>query len=263
MTTQRDRFQELLENERGFDQLFCDLATTEHLYLFHNRNFAEDPIFNHFAVQEQYYDKLGSDSFFDKKIIQEARAASFSLKLSTSIFVESFLPKRSSFEKIAVESGYRLTDKMEVLSKETTKVERAIKFEVSSTKNVLEWNSVFVQSYGIPASWGQELLRRENKMLLDPNVTFVIARDRDSKALGCTLAFVEPKSCLGIYCVGTLKEYRGRGIALDMLAFCEMYALNHNCPIITLQTLSSDNVSPLYKKIGYKTDFEREILWSP
>ena len=263
MSAQRERFQELLQNERGFDQLFCDLAATEHLCLFHNRNFAEDPIFNHFAVQEQYYDQLGSDAFFDKKIIQEAREASFSLKLSTSIFVESFLPKKSTFEKIAVDLGYRLTDKMEVLSKETTKVERAIKFGVSSTKNVSEWNSVFIQSYGIPASWEEELLRRENKMLLDPNVTFVIARDHDSRALGCTLAFVEPKSCLGIYCVGTLKEYRGQGVALDMLAFCEKLALNNNCSMLTLQTLSADNVSPLYKKVGYKTDFERDILWSP
>jgi GNAT superfamily N-acetyltransferase len=263
------RFSDLLKNERGFHLLFCDMIETEYLALYQNKSFAEDPIFNHFVLKEEL---LGSQSNLEpnkvRAAIQSAKSKSVELKLSTSIFIENFWPRTNQFEKSAIESGYRITDRMEILSKtigkEKQNPETSESYTTSTTTDVEEWNDVFMASYSIPTYWKNELFRRESEALNDGRTKFVISRDsRSSRASGCLLTFVLPDSCLGVYCVGTIPELRGKGIARRMLHFAEKIALEHGCNRLTLQTLTSDHVAPMYKKIGYKTEFERDILWTP
>ena len=260
-------FSDLLRNERGFHLLFCDLIKSDYFSLYHNRKFVEDPIFNHFVIDEMLLQNTTPlDLSKMKTVIQDARSTAEELDLRTSIFVENFWPRASQFERTAIELGYRVTDKMEILTKKVpnraSKIEGASQFEVSFTDDLDTWTDVFMSSYSIPASWQSELLRREKAILQMKNAKFVLTKYSE-RFVGCLLTFIQPPAYLGIYCVGTIREQRGKGVARRMLSFSETTALNAGCSLLALQTLTSDHVSPMYKKIGYKTEFERDILWAP
>ena len=260
-------FSDLLKNERGFHLLFCDLIKSDYFSLYHNRKFAEDPIFNHFIIDEMLLQNAKPlDLSKMKTAIQNAISTAKELDLNTSIFVENFWPRASQFEKTAVELGYRVTDKMEILTKKVPDrasiSEGVSQLEVSFTDDIDTWTDVFMSSYSVPASWQSELIRREKAILQMKNAQFVLAKYLE-RPVGCLLSFIEPASYLGIYCVGTIREQRGKGVARRMLSFSETTALNAGCSSLTLQTLTSDHVSPMYKKMGYKTEFERDILWAP
>jgi GNAT superfamily N-acetyltransferase len=266
-TLRPSTFMDLLRNERGFHRLFCDLKKFEQFSLYHNKEFADDPIFNHFVIDETLLQNgSSSDTSKMKVVIQAAKSISQELNLRTSIFIENFWARAQQFEKIAVELGYRVTDKMEILAKKivsrSSKNNEACQVDISFTNDIDTWTQVFMSSYSIPQSWLQELLRRENAILQMTNSKFLLAR-LGAHPVGCLLVFVEPEHYLGIYCVGTIPEQRGKGIAREMLLFSEAYALKAGCDLLTLQTLTSDHVSPMYKKFGYKTQFERDVLWAP
>jgi len=280
-TAKKDFFLDLLTNERGFHLLFCDLSESEYFSLYHNRFFAEDPIFNHFLIRE---DLLESHTQIDhskvNSIVRSIKSKAQELKLSTSLFVENFWERRGQFEKCAVDVGYRITDKMEILSKTLTgpseepeseprksDVGRSDRFGVSYTDDLESWNSVFVSSYLIPPHWKDELTRREENIRSPNSAKFILARDLANNSIpcGCLLTFSSGRhteNYLGIYCVGTVPEERGKGVAREMLDFAERNAQKQGQKVLTLQTLTSDGVAPLYKKIGYKTEFERDIYWS-
>ncbi len=270
------RFKDLLLNERGFHQLFCDLERSGNLSLYHNENFAEDPIFNHFIIEDALLDsRTYPEQEVVHSIFHEINQVRGKSNSKGSLFMEDFWQNGPRFEKTAIEEGFRISDKMEILSKPVdkpvrgdnaeTRFEKTRKPIASLTKDVRSWNRVFMDSFSIPKSWEDELLRREGICLDNPDVSFIIAQvNSDSESsfnAGCLLSFVRPSHCCGIYCVGTIPRWRGRGVALEMLEFAHGLATKFGCKMLTLQTLTSDNVSPMYKKIGYTADFERDILF--
>lgn len=279
-TAKRDFFLDLLTNERGFHLLFCDLLESESFSLYHNKSFSEDPIFNHFLIRDgllQSHAQIEQSKV--NSVVQSIKSKARELKLSTTLFVENFWERKGQFEKSAVDAGYRITDKMEILSKTLTGssresaheppkryIGRSERFEVSYTDDFETWNGVFMSSYSIPPHWKDELTRREERILLSNSAKFVLARDLayNSFPCGCLLTFSSgpTENYLGVYCVGTVPEERGKGVAREMLDFAERNALKEGKKALTLQTLTSDGVAPMYKKIGYKTEFERDIYWS-
>jgi GNAT superfamily N-acetyltransferase len=276
----KDFFVELLTNERGFHLLFCDLLQSESFTLYHNGSFSEDPIFNHFLISDAL---LQNPSPIDQSkvnaVVRNIRSKAAELKLATSLFIENFWERRGQFEKAALDVGYRITDKMEILAKRLTdqsngstssiplndRTHGTVRLEISYTNDIESWTRVFMSAYSIPSHWRDELIRREHQILSTEKAKFILAKDsaNNSAPNGCLLSFSSQPKCTGIYCVGTVPEYRGKGVAREMLSFVEKNALIEHQAFLTLQTLTSDGVSPLYKNIGYKTEFERCIYWSP
>lgn len=275
MTEQTDYavFRSLLANERGFHLLFCDLFETSSFSLYHNRVFAEDPIFNHFVIDDELLlSQAPLDSSMVRLVVSEIRSKAESFELNTTIFLENFWPRSAQFERASIGMGYRVADKMEVLTKilgrRITKATEPgeARFEIAETMDVGMWNKVFMSSYAIPRQWEAELLRREGEILKNRGASFILATDRKRANMpsGCLLEFSGPDPYVGIYCVGTIPEQRGKGVARQMLLSMEDHALTSDKPVVlVLQTLSSDGVAPMYKKMGYATRFERDILFSP
>jgi GNAT superfamily N-acetyltransferase len=266
----KERFKSLLLNERAFHLLFCELKEfPENLTLYSNLKFAEDPIFNHFILSDSLLDsekpipneKL--ESVFERVKLEERNRSA-----KESVFVEDFWRRRRQIEEFAIDSSFVVSDRMEVLSKPLsidTKLSSDSSVTAYSSTNFEIWNDVFIQSYSIPFSWKDELLSREKSILSKGEATFVLAdlkTDKGSETAGCLLTFKKPDTHLGIYCVGTIPEHRGHGVAKAMLSFAERIAQDEGCNTMTLQTLTSDSVSPMYKKLGYSTEFNRDILLS-
>ncbi|HVB13043.1 MAG TPA: GNAT family N-acetyltransferase, partial [Nitrososphaerales archaeon] len=67
----------------------------------------------------------------------------------------------------------------------------------------------------------------------------------------------------GIYCLGTLPEKRNRGIAKTLMMTAEGYAARSGSKYLTLQTVVRDGVTPMYEKMGFNVEFERDVLQLP
>lgn len=75
----------------------------------------------------------------------------------------------------------------------------------------------------------------------------------DEKAVGCVTIILEKKlkgNALHIEDVVTHKDYRGKGIGLELMECCKQFAKENNCYKIVLDC-SDDNV-PFYEKSGFK-----------
>ncbi len=270
MSNLEERFEfirHLIQNEQEFHKLFSGFKKYNSITLFHNRAFAEDPVFNHFVVDESILNNENESEELLIKTVAELKKISFEIGFRTTVFVESIWRKTAPFEKIAIGEGYRITEKMEILSKELgpdNALTTNASVQVTETEEVELWNSVFMTSFAIPVPWKEELLRKEKQIADKSKATLLLGREAGSKeSQGCLLAFVEPIELMGIYCVGTDPRWRGRGIARAMLSYAENKGRMMGCRFMTLQTITSDGISPMYKKMGYVTEFERDILWHP
>ena len=68
---------------------------------------------------------------------------------------------------------------------------------------------------------------------------------------------------MGVYCVGTVTQKRKKGVATKMMKHAEERARSVGCQNLTLQTIVSDGTTPFYLNLGYKVEFDRDILRLP
>lgn len=250
----------MLVNERSFDRLFCDVSSSERFDLYYNQRFSEDPVFNHVVIDDRIMDssyRTDDDSL--AILLHEIRSEAERINVCPTIFVEKQWSYSKKLEEEAVEDGYGIAGMMEILSKEVTGSSLFQSNNVVETKDYELWNDIFMRSFSLSQDWKEELLKRERMFLEDKGTVLLVAMDK-SEASGCTLLHRMPLDYLGVYCVGTLPEGRGRGIATSMLRASEGYAANMGCKYLTLQTVQSDGVTPMYISLGYRIDFERDLL---
>jgi GNAT superfamily N-acetyltransferase len=257
----------MLENEQSFGKLFSDVYHGSDYLLFYNQVFSDDPIFNHAVISETLLDSKGISDEKISDLLKDTRIQAKKLDVPASIFVDEFRENALRLEKIGIEDGYRIFEKMEILSKNLgPEPDLSISgtINVSETKDVQMWNAVFVRSFAIPSTWGGELRTRGNRLTSDPNTVLLLAKEKNSsvKASGCLLLHFFPPECAGVYCVGTLPDRRNQGVAKALMDRAESLASEKKAAFVTLQTVKSDGVTPMYLKRGYDLDFERGILQS-
>ncbi len=259
---ENDIFRSMLANERSFDRLFCDCVNSKFFTACFNASFTDDPVFSHIIIEDTVTTLVNPASVLEQ-IITDSLNTAKRLNFPVSIFVDKYLPWSEKFEKIAIDFGLRIGERMNLLSKmvETVSATRGdAKCEITTDADM--WNEVFMSSYKILESWREELLAREKSFVQDSKTLLLLAREKgvESKPSGCLLIHIEPRDWAGIYCVGTLPEKRHRGIAREMLLTAESLARERGCRFLTLQTIESDGVTPMYQKLGYKVEFQRDIL---
>jgi len=257
----------MLENERSFDELFSEAYTAEDFVLYYNSSFSDDPIFNHAVISDDILDAEESSEEKIAAILEKVREKAKNFEVPASIFVDEFRKVASRLEKVGIEMGYRIFEKMEILSKDLDLVGPLSDnpdILVSESSDFETWNDVFVRSFGITESWFGELQKRVKVLTRDPRTVLLLAREKNSsiKASGCLLLHFFPPECGGVYSVGTLPERRGHGVAKALMDTAEYFAKQKGSSFVTLQTVTSDGVRPMYLKRGYSLDFERVILQS-
>lgn len=257
-------FQKLLINERSFDGLFCDVANCNGFNLYYNMLFKEDPVFNHAAIDDSILNYANHATVGRiSKLLQEIKAEAQRRSVLPTIFVEEFWEKSGFFQKVAIEDGYIVGGSMEVMSKMVeSQPDSESEAVVEETDDLKLWTDIFMSSYSIPFGWEEELIRREQAFSAPNSTKLLLARDAQ-KPVGCVLIHRMPPDFLGIYCVGTIPEMRHRGVARTMLRKAERMAAEFGCKYLTLQTISSDGITPMYLRYGFKLEFKRNVLLVP
>lgn len=258
-------FQNLLTNERSFDRLFCDVSNGSRFDLYFNDRFKDDPVFNHAVIDDSILSSTTDiDDITASMLFHEIKTEATRHHVPPTVFVEEFWAKSRFVQKAAVQEGYIVGGSMEVLSKiigaQSNFASDAFVLESDDPKL---WNQVFMSSYAIPPVWEEELIRREQMFSRSDSTRLLLAWDAQKKPVGCMLTHLTPPHYLGIYCVGTVPEMRHRGVASAMLHKAETMAITCGCKYLTLQTISSDGVTPMYLKSGFRLEFRRNVLLFP
>lgn len=256
-------FKRLLQNESLFDRQFCDVVSEGNFSIFYNSHFSDDPIFNHVRYSDSVLEKeaYNSSGTFDslEEIVNEVRK----LGVPVTIYAERFWKNSRNLAKDAIDFGFVIIERMHVLSKKPEPFAASGRSDLRAeiTRNSELWSRAFVASFGIPDSWIPELNRRLSKLVNDPKAALLVAFEPgEDEASGCLLFQTGPEACLGVYCVGTVPEKRSRGIARFLMAKVEEEAIRRRCASMTLQTLESDSVTPMYLDMGFTTAFERDVF---
>ncbi|MDG6921712.1 MAG: GNAT family N-acetyltransferase [Nitrososphaerota archaeon] len=257
------RLHDILLNERSFDRLFCDVSSSDRFDIYYNTNFADDPIFNHIVIADSVMaEGLDGDSI--SLLLYKIKSEASSKNISPTVFVEKNWKFTSKLEERAIEGEFRILGMMEILSKKVALESRAVstgRITVFETRDYNLWNETFMRSFSLGSEWKEELLRREELFSNNTSTTLLLAMETNStEPSGCTLLHRTPSNVLGIYCVGTVPERRGRGVANSMLRTAEQFASSLECKLLTLQTVSSDGVTPMYLKYGFIIDSGRDLL---
>lgn len=75
---------------------------------------------------------------------------------------------------------------------------------------------------------------------------------------GCCLLF-EKNERIGLYCLGTIHQFRKKGVARELISNAAKMAKNNGYDSIILQTLTKERFEDFYKRLGFKTIYKKML----
>ncbi|MCL4519269.1 MAG: hypothetical protein M1587_08745, partial [Thaumarchaeota archaeon] len=131
---ENDIFRNMLANESSFDRLFCDCVNYKFFTACFNASFTDDPVFNHIIIEDTVTTLVNPSTVLEQ-IATDSLGTAKRLNFPVSIFVDKYLPWSDKFEKIAIDLGLRIGERMNLLSKmvETVSATRGdVKCEITT-----------------------------------------------------------------------------------------------------------------------------------
>ncbi len=120
-----------------------------------------------------------------------------------------------------------------------------------------QWARVYSLSFYGDLGVHDAVTRIATEAAGDPDVTLFTGLT-DGRAVASLAAFRTP-GLLGVYCVGTLKEYRRLGIAGSLISSAARSASAEGRSVI-LQTIASDNVDAFYLNGGFRRLYSKRLF---
>lgn len=109
------------------------------------------------------------------------------------------------------------------------------------------WIEVFCKSFAVP-EWRPEV---ERIMIANFGKLELLLSYKGDVPAGCA-ALYNKNGMIGMYCLGTVSQLRGKGVARDILKS----AMSKN---LFLQTLGSEGILPFYEKAGFMVACTKKI----
>jgi len=158
-----------------------------------------------------------------------------------------------------VSAGYRAVDSMSVMTLERAKFSRIQEVKVASAEagDLDKWSEVYLNSfYG-----GLGLKRAVTEIVesLHRMSEVVLLTGKIGGRFAGTMALYRTHALLGVYCVGTLPEFRRRGVATGLLEAAHGIAKSEGRRLI-LQSILSDGYESFYTNLGFKRLYLKTLL---
>ena len=242
--------------------------------LFFNRNFSDDYFFNRIYFDNEN-DIVKSLIFLKRFLTLEGISGYLHLKNDTNYLRKQF--NKSKF--IYVDSIYTLESPTESITPTSKSIDFDKEISVTKINDIVllnKWTNIFCRSFNIKDCCPFMEIVNKNKQ----KFVFLLAMlknknkkenknenndihnggiDNDNIPVGVCLLF-EKYGCLGLYCLGTLPEFRSRGIAKMIVNTSLQIAYTMKYDKIFLQTFQNDNYIDFYKKFKFKVIDKRKIF---
>jgi GNAT superfamily N-acetyltransferase len=154
---------------------------------------------------------------------------------------------------------YKITDQMSVMEVDEPlfelNAEQAL--TMGAKGELQQWAEVYLRSFYGDLKLLEKVMGVLERVSGNKDTSLVLAH-LEKKPAG-VLALHRTEGMLGVYCVGTIPEMRGRHIASTMLDFANKLAKSEGRKLI-LQTILSDSVEPLYVKLGFRRVYSKELF---
>ncbi|MDQ4074081.1 MAG: GNAT family N-acetyltransferase, partial [Thermoproteota archaeon] len=124
------------------------------------------------------------------------------------------------------------------------------------------WIKVYCNSFNLENKSGIvfDILKKNFKKFI-----FVLYSDnydgenKRKMPAGCCLLYPY-KNAVGLYCLGTVKEFRNKNIASRIIQYSILQSLKNDYQWFILQTLKSDNLLPFYERHGFCKIYSNKIF---
>lgn len=191
-----------------------------------------------------------------------AKAAIVCLKMGTDCYVHTHDWDCETQNSLS-EAGFQCIDTMQILKNDLHKVSfdgdkiRVVRVVWRSIPN---WVDTFCRSFDV-LDWKTEVeeivsLRLKNLVLL---LSYIRVNDTSAEPAGCAALFAR-HGLMGLYCLGTISQFRKIGIAKKMIGVSLQIAQqNHVKSSLFLQTFTRDGLLPFYKKLGFSLVYKKRV----
>ena len=269
-----------LQNELEFCSLWTNLYilskstnTNTSIKIFFNKNFSDDYFFNRIFFDNEN-DILESLKFLKKFLTLNRISAYIHLQTDSEYLRKQF--KQNNFNWI--DSIYTLESapiKQNTFNSITLKKDVSV-IKINDPMLINQWTVIFCRSFNIrDYSPFIEVLNKNkerfifllayinnnSKIKINDNSKCPLENNIDNMYIpvgGCIL--FEQGGCLGLYCLGTLPEFRNKGIAKMIIRTSLKLAYTMNYQNLFLNTLKNDNYLEIYKKFSFSIIDERKIF---
>jgi GNAT superfamily N-acetyltransferase len=82
--------------------------------------------------------------------------------------------------------------------------------------------------------------------------------DKVKHFAGCCLLY-ERKESVGLYCLGTIQDFRRKGVARELITSAVRISKNNSPNLLIVQTLTKEGYEEFYKKLDFRTIYEKML----
>ena len=133
-----------------------------------------------------------------------------------------------------------------------------IEIEEVDKNDLEEWIDIFCKSFdslGIKDEVTSIISKHYRKL------TLLVAHynlNQGTYPAGCCLLF-EKNNNIGLYCLGTVQHFRKKGVARQLIGNAIKIAKDNDYNTLVMQTLTEEKYDEFYKKLGFRTIYEKKL----
>jgi N-acetylglutamate synthase-like GNAT family acetyltransferase len=220
---------------------------------------------------EMYLNKVFAEDYFFNRIRLKQEAfgvKNLANKIAKKCKEIGVVPYLHVFERdldgLLPRQEFAILDTMSVLRNHSKKNESTdavnqiddgiIHVEIINSDKLCEWIEIFCSSFMVP-DWRHEL---EIRIARNFEKLHLVICYLDKTPAGCAALFSTEK-LMGLYCLGTLPQFRARGVASRLVRHSMRIAEAHGTDLF-LQTLSSHRLACFYSRLGFRSHYRKKIL---
>ena len=226
------------ENEFGFTRIWSKITKLECGFFFSNPNLTND----------LFFDKLTNITCLSEKMIDDALVLFEKNKTQPFVYVLD----NPKLEELLHKKNFRLYDTQHVLKKSVSSEVKHNLVHHITKKDSLLWAEVFCKSYDC-LDWTEEVNSIIHNSVSD--IEYLVDSDYNSSCV----ALYEKNSILGLYCLGTIPEYRKKGLAKSLIDYALSQVSKKNLDFLMLETYARDNLLKFYSNLGFEQIYEKKI----
>ena len=235
---------------------FCSLWT-DHIRI----NNCADLFMNTRLTGDYFFNRLNPFVSRDPRAVIE-KAAIVCLKMGSDCYVHTH-DLDSETQKSLLEAGFQCIDTMQILRNDLRKVsydEDKICVVRVVWRSIPSWVDTFCRSFDV-LEWKTDVkeiisLHLKKLVLL---LSYVRISDTSAEVAGCAALFAK-QGRLGLYCLGTVSQFRKLGIAKKMIGVSLRIAQQNQLKSsLFLQTFTKDGLVPFYEKLGFSLVYKKRV----